>query len=472
MHAGHARDPGATPGSARYGLAVVCLGSLVGPLDSAVNIAFPAITDAFGLHPADIQWIVVAFIVAQAGPTLVFGRLGDLYGHRRVFRLGLAACVLAHLACALAPSYAALVGWRVAQGVAVGLAMACAPALATLLYPPETRRRVLALYLSALAGGLALGPLVGGLAVAALGWAGAFWLRVPIALAALVLAYWLPEPAIARTARPRLDVAGALLLTAALAAPIALFATAGSLHGTAPWVRVLVALVCLAASIGLARALVRHERRVEQPILDMRYFAQPAFARLQALAVAVNLACFAIMLLVPYALVWQYRLGAPVAGAVLACFPGGAMASAALVGRFARRVAARRLLAGGVAAVAAALAATGAALAWPGADGTGSLGALSVALLATGLGLGAFQVGYLDVTTATLPATQRGVAGSLLNVTRVVGFVLGAGAISWLHSALHEPLGDAGAQAATFAVLAVGVALAAIALRGWIARLG
>ena len=103
----------------RLALAVICLGSLVAPLDTTVNTAFPVITGAFGLALRDIQWVVIPFVLAQTSLALVFGHLGDRIGHRRVFAAGMAACVLGHLAVALAPDFPLLVAGRVLQGMAV-----------------------------------------------------------------------------------------------------------------------------------------------------------------------------------------------------------------------------------------------------------------------------------------------------------------------------------------------------------------
>ena len=82
--------------------AVVCLGAMVAPLDTAVNVGFPAIVAAFGVAPRHIIWVVVAFVLTQSVVSLVFGRLGDLFGHRRMFMLGVAASVVAHAVLAVA----------------------------------------------------------------------------------------------------------------------------------------------------------------------------------------------------------------------------------------------------------------------------------------------------------------------------------------------------------------------------------
>jgi MFS family permease len=100
-----------------FGLLVVGLGTIPAPLDTAVNIAMPSITEAFGLPLQDIRWIVIAYVLTYACLMLVFGRLGDLFGYRTIFQLGLLVSALAFLACALAPSYPLVLLGRLRPGV-------------------------------------------------------------------------------------------------------------------------------------------------------------------------------------------------------------------------------------------------------------------------------------------------------------------------------------------------------------------
>ena len=125
---------------------MVGLGTLVVPFDSAVNVAFPHIVRAFGLSIPAIQWIVIAYTLTYAALTLVFGRVSDIIGYRRVFQLGNLTGAAAFIACAAAQSYGWLLVARALQGVGAALALSCGPALATSLYPESQRTRVLGLY--------------------------------------------------------------------------------------------------------------------------------------------------------------------------------------------------------------------------------------------------------------------------------------------------------------------------------------
>src|SRR3984957_5368844 len=124
-------------------LLIVGLGTLVVPLDSAVNIGFPAIVRRFELPIPMIQWVVISYVLTQTCLLLTFGRIGDMLGYRRVFLVGTGWSTLAFIACAAAPSYPVLLAGRVAQGVGAGLILSCGPALATSLFPESLRARAL-----------------------------------------------------------------------------------------------------------------------------------------------------------------------------------------------------------------------------------------------------------------------------------------------------------------------------------------
>src|ERR1700744_4259433 len=129
--------------SAVWRVLVVCLGTLVVPLDSTVNVAFPHITRYFNLGIPAIQWLVISYTLTHASLLLVFGRAGDMLGHRRIFLIGTAWSAAAFVLCGMAQSYTWLLLARVAQGVGAGLVLSCGPALAPFQFPEAQRRRAL-----------------------------------------------------------------------------------------------------------------------------------------------------------------------------------------------------------------------------------------------------------------------------------------------------------------------------------------
>lgn len=417
-------------------LVAIGLGSAIVPLDSAVNIAFPAITRAFDGTLPEIQWLVIAYVLTYTCLLLVVGRIGDLAGHGAIFRFGLVWSAAALLLCALAPSYPLLIAARVAQGIGSALVLACGPALITGLYEERARTHAVGLYTMMVALGVAAGPLVGGVLVARWGWPAVFWFRTPIALAALALLPQLPAQARDAAMRRDFDIAGAALLALALAALLLALDRVGALAEgelTAP-------LLALAAAAALV-AFVRRERRIDAPIIALEAFRAPGFAAITLGSVLVNLAGFAVLLLVPYFLVRILHLGDALAGAVLALWAVGTVAGAPAGAWLARRLGAAPTAAAG-----ALLGAIGLALVAAAGPETG-LVALTASLALQGFGLGLYQTATMDLVTGTLAVEARGVAGSLAILTRTLGIVMSASLLSLAYGGFEAAARARGADA-------------------------
>ena len=140
-------------------LVLVGLGASVVPLDTAVNIAFPEITGSFGLPVEMIQWVVICYVLTYSSLMLAFGRVGDIWSHGRVFRIGLLWSSVAYLLCAAAPNFGWLLFCRFLQGLGASLIVSCAPALVTGLFPEARRSRAIAVFSVIYAIGSAAGPL-------------------------------------------------------------------------------------------------------------------------------------------------------------------------------------------------------------------------------------------------------------------------------------------------------------------------
>jgi EmrB/QacA subfamily drug resistance transporter len=389
---------------------VVGLGTMVVPFDSSVNVAFPHIIRAFSLPIPAIQWVVIAYTLTYAALTLIFGRLGDMIGHRRVFLAGCACSALAFGLCASALSYPMLLAARVLQGVGAALTLSCGPAIATSLYPEAERPRILGYYTMAFGMGSVLGPIVAGLMIGAFGWQAVFWFRAPVALAALALSFGLPS---ARNLIPQsFDFPGAVLLVLSIGG---MLLALNQLQAFG-W-------LCAAAAVGtatMAALFTMRQLRARQPIIDVRYFADRDFALVNAAHTALNVAGFSIMLLVPFYLDRLGGLSVPASGIVLASSPLGIVLAAPLAGRMATRVPPRLLALIGSMAMAVAQIAISLA------GAPANIPVLCLSMFAQGFGLGLFQVAYFDIATATIPRENRGVAGSLVMVTRTIGVVTGA----------------------------------------------
>jgi MFS family permease len=209
-------------------LAVILCGTFVYIVDFfVVNVALPTIQGSLGAGPAAIEWVVAGYGLTSAAFLVTGGRLGDIYGRRRLFCVGIATFTVTSALCAAAPDAGFLVAARLAQGVGAAI---MAPNVLSILgttYTGPARVKAISIYGMVMGIAAVGGQLLGGLLIAAnlagLGWRAIFWINVPIGIAALALARRLvPESraAVSGTGPGRLDLRGAILFTAALVAII------------------------------------------------------------------------------------------------------------------------------------------------------------------------------------------------------------------------------------------------------------
>ena len=171
---------------------IAATGAALVSLDSMVNIAFPAMTAAFAVPPDRMRWVIICYVFTYALTALGGGALADRVGHARVFQTGIALSAVAFALGGLAPTFATFLGARVVQGFAGGLVYGTAPGLITRAAAPGAQGRDLGALNAGIGFSYAVGPVMAGMLVEAVGWRSIFHVRVPLALLALTLALWLP----------------------------------------------------------------------------------------------------------------------------------------------------------------------------------------------------------------------------------------------------------------------------------------
>src|SRR5829696_9047733 len=271
------------------GLLIVGLGASLAPLDIAVNVALPAISSHFRLALGDVQWIVICYVLVYGSLMLVCGKLGDLFGHRLIFQIGLFLSAFGCAACAAAPDWPLFLWARAGQGVGTALAISCTPALATSLFPESARTRALAGLGMAMSLAAVVGPFLGGILVELWGWPAVYWVRVPISLVTLALSGLLPSPK--PDPRP-FDAVGAVLLAVCMSALLLSLVLSQRAEASS-----LPVLALFVASLAVLFAYVQRARRVPEPIIRPALFADPAFAVPNIMAVLASGAGFSILLL-------------------------------------------------------------------------------------------------------------------------------------------------------------------------------
>ncbi|AUY50685.1 MFS transporter [Streptomyces sp. CB01881] len=387
---------------------------------SILNVALPVIGQGLGFTLGGLQWIATAFALCAAGFTLLFGRVADLVGRRRVFLLGLAVLAVASLAGGLATSPELLLAARVAQGLATAAVTPAGLALLTTAFPEgPLRERALGLNGALMSAGFTSGAVLGGLLTDLLSWRWAFLVNVPVALAVLLVA-----PRLIAESRPevrtRMDVPGAATVTGGLLALVYGLTTAGERGWGDP-----SALGALALAALLLTAFWFVERSAAAPLVPVRVLRRRTVvwgntAGLLAFATETSL----VFLLTLYlqrvlgfsALATGLAFGVLGAGTVL----GGVLAPRVIGGLGSRGA----LLAGFLvqAAATAALVLLGADRAW--------LGLLLVATFVGGVGNMLAIVGFMVTATSGLPDEEQGLATGVATMTQQVGITLGTPVMS------------------------------------------
>lgn len=282
----------ATPHPARWRiLGFLGVAQLMLILDvTVVAIALPHMGSDLGLSREALTWTVSAYTLTFGGLMLLGGRIVDIVGGKRVVLAGLLVFTAASLATGLAESGGVLLGGRVAQGVGAALLSPAGLSLVVGLFDGEERNKALGVWSALGGGGAALGVLLGGLLTAGPGWPWVFYINVPVGLAiAVALAVMLPRQQVP-TPRPRLDVLGAVLVTASSASLIYALIAAGE-DG---WLTVLTGVLILAAALGYVAFVVR-QRTARSPLMDVRLLARRPVATgafLILMATALMIAVF------------------------------------------------------------------------------------------------------------------------------------------------------------------------------------
>ena len=424
-------------------LYVLCAGELMIVLDTTVvNVALPSIRQDLGFSEASLVWVVNAYMLTYGGFLLLGGRLGDLYGKRRLFLAGTAFFTLASLACGLATSPAFLVVARAVQGLGGAVVSAIALSLIMDLFTGAAERaKAMGVYGFVCAGGGSLGVLLGGGLTSTLGWHWVFLVNLPIGAAVVALCAWL-LPKDGETARGQLDVAGAVLITASL-----LLAVYGIVNGP----RVL--LVAAAALLALFLVV---ESRVRHPLMPLRLLRVRSLAVGNVVGALWAAAMFAWFFVA--ALYLQMALGYDPFQVGLAFLPSNLIMAAFSIGLSAMmvmRFGLRAPIALGLALAAAGLALFALA---PG-NGTFWIHVLpGMLLLGVGCGMALNPV-MLAVMGEVAPA-ESGLASGIANTAFMMGGALGLAVLASLASVHGYYLAFAiGAAFAAVAALLGGILL-------------
>ncbi len=398
-------------------LFTVGIATFMSALDgSVVNAVLPVMRGALRADVATIEWVVTVYLLVVSGLLLLFGRLGDLRGHKGLYVAGLSGFTVASGLCGLAPSPGWLIAARTAQAVAAAMLFANSPAILTKTFPATERGRALGLQATMTYLGLTAGPSIGGVLAEAFGWPAIFWINVPIGAAGVWMAVRHVPRDFGETERARFDVAGAALFF------VGLFGLLLALDQAHAWGWASAATIgTLGLSAVLLGAFVAVEMRLAAPMLDLRLFRSRMFTASAASAVLNYIAVYGILFLVPFYLIGARRLGPAHAGLLLTAQPLVMTFAAPLSGTLSDRIGTRAPATIGMALL-------GSGLMWLSRVGPRTpIAHVELALAACGLGTGVFIAPNNSALMGAAPRERQGIAAGVLATARNVGMVLGVG---------------------------------------------
>jgi len=427
-------------------LGTVGIGTFVSALNaSMMNLAVPFIGAHFQARMPLAEWVIMAYLLAISTLLLVFGRLGDTYGFRKIYLVGTAIFTVGSVLCGFAPSIYYLVAFRILQGLGAAMVMAIGPAILTAAFPPQERGKALGFLGVFVASALAAGPTLGGLLLKYAGWEFIFFINGPLGLLIMVWT-WLVLAPTPRSPQ-RFDLPGAVTLFLALGALLLALSHGEEWGWSSGPIRALLLTAALFFPLFVWRELT-----CPAPMMELRLFKNRLFSAATTSAVCNFIVQYMVVFMLPFYFKEVLRLDAARAGVLLSSFPLVILVVAPLSGTLSDRIGSRGLSSLGMAASAVSLALLSRLTpesAWP---------EIVWPLVLLGLGNGIFQSPNSSALMGSVPRTHLGVAGGMLATARNGGMVLGvalAGAVFNHRLPLHlAATGSGTVQAASLAFAA------------------
>lgn len=427
---------------ARGVLAVTCLSTfVVNANTSAVSILLPAISEDTGMDVTTLQWAVTGYSLVGAAVIVTSGSLGDVFGRKRVFQLGLLLFVASCILIALSSSGGAVIAGRFIQGAAGATILACGLSLISVANTGDAQLRAVSLWGAAAAVGAAAGPLLGGALVELTGWQGLFWVDAAVAVVCMLMT----ARAVSESRDPHrsrsIDYAGSVLIALTLA-PLVLALSKGSAWGWASP----ATLGSLAVAIFSGFAFVAVERRMAVPLLDLALLRNRVLVG-ATVAILIGAGTInALMYLLSLYFQDPNALGFSPLQAGLATLPAtaGLVAIAPFVPKLASRLGGRQVVGAGFLLTTVGFAAIGLV------DADWRYGLFLLPLVAVAVGMGLSNGPASSASTACVSVNQVGAASGVSNMARYVGAAVATalaatiyGAVIGDRTAEGQPPGDA-----------------------------
>ncbi|WP_058304489.1 MFS transporter [Gorillibacterium timonense] len=395
-------------------LVVMNLFTFMSTLDgSIVNIALPTLSKALKLPLAQIEWVTTSYLMAICAAILFFGKLGDIIGKIKIFKIGTVIFIIGSLLCGLSDSLTMLVASRIFQAIGASMTMANSQGIVTDIFPSNERGKALGLVGTFVSLGSIAGPSLGGILVSNLGWQSIFWVNVPLGVIALAFGWKFLPPDYTKT-KTRIDVPGSLLFSFFI---LAFFAALllGQQVGYGD-IRIIAAL---AIAIVAFLVFLRVEGKRSEPLLHLPLFKNSLFTISIICGFLVFVANFCFNIIAPFYAQNMLNLSPSHAGLLLMLFPIMMVVVAPLSGALSDKIGSEPLTFAGL------LVMVVAQLGFANLHEGSPIALVGLWIAMLGIGSGLFQSPNNSLVMSKIPRTQLGLAGSVNSLVRNVGMVVG-----------------------------------------------
>ena len=402
-----------------WALGAMCFALFMIMLDNTVvNVALPSIQRSLHASTSSLEWTVNAYTLSFAVLLVTGGRLGDLFGRRRMFLVGVTIFGLSSFMIALSQSDTWLIAFRALQGVGSGFMMPATLSIITNAFDAHERGRAIGTWAGVSAMALAIGPVVGGFLVEEVSWQSIFLLNVPVAAAAIAVTLFAVRESRDETAIREIDVSGVATLTIGLAALVLALVESNSWGWGSARVLALfaIALAALAAFVAI-------EPRRRAPMVDFAFFRERTFLGANVVAFIVSFVMFATFFSLALYMQDILRFSPLQTGVRFLPTTLCVMVAGPIAGRLTDRIGPRPLITGGLIAVSA-------SMFWmTGITTHSSYGFLVVSFILQGIGIGFVMSPMSTAAMNAVDRTKAGVASGILSMTRMVGSTFGVAAL-------------------------------------------
>jgi EmrB/QacA subfamily drug resistance transporter len=381
---------------------------------SIVNVAMPTLKNTFGVSMAVIEWIAMAYMLTLTIFLPLFGRLADIYGRSKLYNIGFVVFSVGSLLCGMSGTAVFMIISRVIQAVGAGLLQANSVALITHAFPAKERGKAIGIQGAVQAISMSVGPFVGGILIATVGWRAIFYVNIPIGILGTLAALFILPPNQKMEKKEKVDYLGAAFFASGLAFIVLAFNEGVKLG----WGSNTIMMYFVSGTVLMALFIIT-ELRVEFPLIDLKLFRNATFLLGNLTGMLSYYVLFAIMFLMPFYLEKVLGYGVALTGSLLTPIPLAMALVAPFSGHISDKYGPRIMTTSGM--LISALSCF--SLMFMGVSA--QLPMLVAVLILLGVGMGLFTPPNNSAIMGSAPKEKLGVAGGVLNMMRSLGLILG-----------------------------------------------